>query len=40
MKTDTALIKGQLNIHITGKLTPSITDPVDADKGIQPDTPS
>ena len=28
MKTETALIKAYLNIHITGKLTPSITDPV------------
>ena len=28
MKTDTAQIKAYLNIHITGKLTPSITDPV------------
>ena len=28
MKTDTALIKAYLNIHITGILTPSITDPV------------
>ena len=27
MKTDTAQIKAYLNIHITGKLTPSITDP-------------
>ena len=28
MKTDMAQIKVCLNIHITGKLTPSITDPV------------
>ena len=28
MKTDTALIKAYLNTHITGKLTPSITDPI------------
>ena len=28
MKTNTAKIKAYLNIHITGKLTPSITDPV------------
>ena len=28
MKMDTALIKTYLNIHITGKLTPSITDPI------------
>ena len=28
MKTDTAQIKAYLNMHITGKLTPSITDPV------------
>ena len=28
MKTDTAKIKVYLNIHITGTLTPSITDPV------------
>ena len=28
MKTDTAQIKAYLNIHIMGKLTPSITDPV------------
>ena len=28
IKTDTALIKAYLNIHITGKLTPSITDPI------------
>ena len=28
MKTDTAQIKAYLNIHITGKLTPSITDPI------------
>ena len=28
MKTDMALIKAYLNIHITGKLTPSITDPI------------
>ena len=27
MKTDTAQIKAYLNIHITGKLTPSFTDP-------------
>ena len=28
MKTDTTLIKAYLNIHIRGKLTPSITDPI------------
>ena len=28
MKTDTAQVKAYLNIHITGKLTPTITDPV------------
>ena len=28
MKTDTALIKAYLNIHITEKLTPSIADPI------------
>ena len=28
MKSDMALIKAYLNIHITGKLTPSITDPI------------
>ena len=28
MKTNTAQIKAYLNIHITGKLTPSITDPI------------
>ena len=28
MKTDTTQITAYLNIHITGKLTPSITDPV------------
>ena len=28
MKTDTAQIKAYLNIHIIGKLTPSITDSV------------
>ena len=28
MQTDTAQIKDYLKIHITGKLTPSITDPV------------
>ena len=28
MKTSIALIKAHLNIHITGRLTPSITDPV------------
>ena len=28
MKTNTALIKTYLNIHITGKLSPTITDPV------------
>ena len=28
MKPDTAQITAYLNIHITGKLTPSITDPV------------
>ena len=28
MKTNTALIKAYLKIHITGKLTPSITDPI------------
>ena len=28
MKTDKAQIKAYLNIHITGKLTPSITDPI------------
>ena len=27
MKTNTAQIKAYLNIHIIGKLTPSITDP-------------
>ena len=28
MKNDTPQIKAYLNIHITGKLTPSITDPI------------
>ena len=28
MKTNTTLIKAYLNIHITSKLTPSITDPI------------
>ena len=28
MKTNTALTKAYLNIHITGKLTPSVTDPI------------
>ena len=28
IKADTAQIKAYLNIHMTGKLTPSLTDPV------------
>ena len=37
MKTDTSQIKAYLNIHITGKLTPSITDPVHLKSGTLAD---